>query len=169
MAMHTCEAQQFWVQMNVGSEEVNAEDLILLHRRGGLSARDFSSGASQRGSNGPSRRCRLVLSTTVGTEPWKRSVSGGSGLYYSWVLPVQSFVAGESHYRKRSRGGVFRNWPRPKLAYFIPIRRGNDENRLADSQRRNPVDREKREVSHLRLLSLKGRILEIRMVPLSYQ
>ena len=27
MAMHTCEAQQFWVQMNVGSEEVNAEDL----------------------------------------------------------------------------------------------------------------------------------------------
>lgn len=27
MAMHTCGAQQFWVQMNVGSEEVNAEDL----------------------------------------------------------------------------------------------------------------------------------------------
>ena len=27
MAMHTCGAQQFWVQLNVGSAEVNAEDL----------------------------------------------------------------------------------------------------------------------------------------------
>ena len=27
MLVHTCEAQQFWVQMNVGYAEVNAEDL----------------------------------------------------------------------------------------------------------------------------------------------